>query len=115
MKPKKTFFSEQLKKIMFEKHITQRELAKKLGCIQQRISFWTTGRTIPKIESVKKIAMALDMPINYFIEDSGYVASCDKTSLDEKDIKILRLEKEILNLKLQIEKMRNKQTLKIKK
>ena len=71
MEPKKTFFSERLKKIMFEKHITQKELADKLGFIQQRISFWATGRTVPTVASIKKIAAALDVPVNYFIEENA--------------------------------------------
>ena len=107
MKPKKTFFSEQLKKIMFEKHITQKQLAEKLGFIQQRISFWATGRTSPTVTSIQKIAKVLNVDVNYFIENAGHVNSANKTSLDDKDIKILQLEKEVLELKLQIEELKN--------
>lgn len=106
MKLKQTFFGKQLKKILFEKSLSQQDLANKLGVGQQMISFWITGRRMPTVESISKVSAALDMPINYFIENAGYIDTTNKTSLDDKDIKILQLEKENLELKLQIEKLK---------
>ncbi|MBQ3835229.1 MAG: helix-turn-helix transcriptional regulator [Elusimicrobia bacterium] len=103
MIPKKTFSVDQLKKYMIEKGISQQDLAKKIGVIQQQISFWITGRHAPTLASIKKIADALRIPYENFLE-----APKNSSDLDEKDIKILKLEKEILELKLKLkEKKKN--------
>ena len=108
MKNKKSFFGEQLKKVMSEQNITQKELAEKLGVVQQMISFWTTGNHSPNIKSIEKVAKALNVPINYFIEKPK---SDNKINgLDEKDIKILQLEKE--NFRLEKENLELKLKLK---
>lgn len=101
-KSKKSFFAEQLKKYMIEKDVNQQELAKRIGVIQQQISFWITGRHIPTLASIKKIAVALKVPYTYFMESSS------SKDLDEKDIKILKLEKEILELKLKLKEKNKK-------
>lgn len=100
MSKKKSFFAEQLKKIMYEKHITQKELAKKLGVVQQRVSSWVTGEYNPTVASIKKISYALQVPFDYFIEKMEYYN--DKHEINEKDIKILELEKQVLTLENKI-------------
>lgn len=117
MKNKKSFFSEQLKKIMSEQDITQKDLAKKLGVVQQMISFWTTGNHSPNLNSIEKVAKALNVPASYFIE----TPESDKNTvngLDEKDIKILQLEKENFRLEkevMRLEKENLELNLKLKK
>ena len=107
MKNKRSFFGEQLKKIMSEKNLTQKDLAEKLGFVHQRISFWTTGRTIPTLASIKKVAAALDVPVNYFIEqnekkqnDGNIDLNFVMTFVNEKT-KRLELEVEVLKNKIQ--------------
>jgi transcriptional regulator with XRE-family HTH domain len=104
MARKKNFFVEQLKKIMYEKELNQQEVAELIGSNQRVISRWLTGNRNPSLSSIKKIASALDLPINFFIENSGNVAGGNITvnGMDEKDIKILQLEKEVLELKLKL-------------
>ncbi|MBQ3834788.1 MAG: helix-turn-helix transcriptional regulator [Elusimicrobia bacterium] len=106
----KTFFSKQLKKIMFEKNLTQKDLATKLGIEQQMISFWVTARRNPTTNSIKKIATALNVPVSYFlggnvIEPDEYIINIknkielleEKNKLFEEEISFLK--KEIKNLK----------------
>ena len=69
MKDKKTFFCSRLKKIMFDKNITQQQLADKLNVAQTIISRWVRGNFNPNMNSVKKLATALDVPVSYFMED----------------------------------------------
>ena len=99
MKKEKTFFGKQLKKIILEKNITQQELADKLNIARPMISNWMNGFRNPSLASIQKIANALDVSIDYFIENGK-----EKT-LDEKDIKILQLEKENLELKLKLKEV----------
>lgn len=103
-KIKKSFFAEQLEKAMFDKKINQEELAQMIDSNQQMVSRWFHGVRNPSLASIKKIASALDLPINFFIENSGNIAGGNITvnGMDEKDIKILQLEKEVLELKLKL-------------
>lgn len=95
MKNKQPFFCKQLKNIMLEKCLTQQGLADKIGVGQQLISFWVTGKQKPNVTSLKKIAAALDVPLNYFFENS-----------DEKNnVQILQLKNEILELKLKFSEL----------
>lgn len=36
--------------------LTQRELAKQLGVVQSAVSHWLTGRRVPDVETVQRIA-----------------------------------------------------------
>ncbi len=107
---------------MSEKDLTQKMLAEKLNVKQSMISQWITGKSNPKISTLQKIAKALDMPIDYFVEEEENIAEINskikidinkmskkdiELLLNEKDIKILKLEKEILSLKLENEMLRN--------
>lgn len=103
MKSKKTFFADQLKKYMLENDVNQQALAEKIGVIQQQISFWITGRHTPTLASIKKIAVALKVPYTHFLESSNSI-----DGLDEKDIKIMQLEKEVLKLKLKLKEKNKK-------
>lgn len=59
-----TAIGENIKHIRLEKKMTQKELGAKLGGIsQQQIGQWETGKAKPKIETIKKIADALE--VNY--------------------------------------------------
>lgn len=112
MARKPNFFVEQLKKVMFERELTQTQLAKLIDGNQRVISTWLTGTKNPSLSSIKKIASALDLPINFFVENSGVMNSgsigggVSVGGMDEKDIKILKLEKEILELKLKLKELK---------
>lgn len=109
---KKNYFNDQLRKIMFERKLTQQKLASLLGINQARISGWLHGTRNPSLTSIKKIASALDLPINFFVENSGVMNSgsvggnVSVGGMDEKDIKILKLEKEVLELKLKLKELK---------
>lgn len=112
MTRKPNFFVERLRKAMFERELTQEQLASLIGSNQRVVSRWLTGVRNPSLNSIKKIASALDLPINFFVENSGGVVntgiSGDITvgGMDEKDIKILKLEKQVLELKLKLKEVK---------
>ncbi len=53
---------ERIKKIRQEKGLLQRELGEKIGVSQQMIGQWENGKSNPKIETIRKIADALNVP-----------------------------------------------------
>ncbi len=78
MKNKKTFFSEQLKKIMFEQDITQQELASRLGVTQTIISRWVRGSFNPNMNSIKKISSVLGVPVTYLMDEDNNKSTKNK-------------------------------------
>lgn len=55
---------ENIKRIRKEKHLSQRELGEKLGISQQMIGQYESNPNPPKLETVQKIAEALDVPVS---------------------------------------------------
>ena len=106
MKFRKNFFTEQLKRIMFERKLTQEELGKKLGVNRQQISRWLTTDRNPSLVSIKKLAKALNVSVNYFIEESNKKVK-DKTNLKRIEnvnmdliINLIREENKLLEEKI---------------
>ncbi|MBC5712748.1 helix-turn-helix transcriptional regulator [Roseburia sp. BX1005] len=60
---------ETIKRIRLEKGLTQKQLGKRLnGISQQQIGQWETGKSNPKIETIQKIADALDTDVMAFLD-----------------------------------------------
>ena len=71
MKRRGNFFADQLRKVLFEKNLTQEDLGKLIGVKRPMISQWMTGARNPSLPSIKKIANALKVPANNFIDDEN--------------------------------------------
>lgn len=55
---------ENIKRLRKEKNITQKELGERMGGIsQQQIGQWENGNKYPKLETIRKIAAALQVTI----------------------------------------------------
>lgn len=112
MARKPNYFVEQLRKVLYERELTQEQLGSLIGTNQRVISRWLTGGRNPSLTSIRKIAAALDLPINFFVENSGGVVNTGVSGdisvggMDEKDIKILKLEKQVLELKLKLKELK---------
>lgn len=63
-------------------NMTQRELAQKMGLSFQSIAQWENGLRNPKIETLKKIADALECPVDTFTADD----LSDMLGYEETDI-----------------------------
>ncbi len=68
---------------MFEKNLTQKELASLAGTKQERISEWLNGVRNPSLNSIKKLSQALNVDINYFMEN---VLNTEKKDISNFDI-----------------------------
>ncbi len=97
---------------MIEKNLTQKMLADKLDIKQPMISQWINGKSNPTTRTLQKISKLLNKPLDYFVknEDEDKNLS-DKT--DKKDIEILKLKNENLELSKKVLTLEN-EILKLK-
>jgi repressor LexA len=58
-----------IRNAMREAHLTQEEFGNKIGVSQAQINHWVADRRTPTLDSMKKIAAALNKPVDYFTED----------------------------------------------
>lgn len=90
---------EKIKHIRKEKGLTQKELGDRLGGIsQQQIGQWETGKANPKIETLKKIADALDMLLFEFLDDDLFDAATAHASEDNTMYEVKLLTKKIKSI-----------------
>lgn len=61
---------EYIKKHRQKKGLSQKKLGEKLGVSQQMIGQWENGNSNPKVETIQKIADALDITLDDLIPDS---------------------------------------------
>lgn len=61
-------FTMNLKKLMIEREMTAADISRKTGMTQAALSRYINGKRIPKINSVIKIAKALNVPIELLLK-----------------------------------------------
>ena len=59
---------EMIKKIRKEKGLTQKQLGEKCGMKEPQLRKYETGNGNPKLETIKRIADALEEPVHIFLE-----------------------------------------------
>ena len=60
-------FGERLKQLRTDKNIGQNLLAKELGFSNASISYWETGKQLPSIEVVYKLAVYFQVSADYLL------------------------------------------------
>ena len=78
-------FSERLKELRKQAHLTQVELAKKLGIVQSSFADWERGKKKPTQENLVKIAHILNVSVDYFVGNSDE----ENTNKELEDIELL--------------------------
>lgn len=63
-------FGEKLKYWRTNKNFTQKNLAEKIGIAQQTINRWENGTAIPKSRNITQLAIALNIPVTSFWDES---------------------------------------------
>lgn len=63
-------FSERLKELRKGAHLTQVELAGKLGIVQSSYADWERGKKKPTQENLVKIAQILNVSVDYLVGNS---------------------------------------------
>lgn len=72
---------EQIRKYRKEAGLSQKELGQKLGVSQQHIAQYESVKRIPKLETINKIADALDIPVSELIDPTVLQLSKDVIDL----------------------------------
>ena len=62
---------EQIRAMRQIRGLTQKQLADRLGVKYQTVQTWELNSRVPKLETVKKIADALEMPVGAFLPAMG--------------------------------------------
>jgi transcriptional regulator with XRE-family HTH domain len=101
-KIERKFFAEQLKKLLYDKRLTHQNLADMLGVNRPMITRWITGGRYPSFVSVKKIADALGVSVEYFTENKNKKKDEDFISRKEVNKIIAIKDQEIKLLKEKI-------------
>ena len=63
-------FSERLKELRKRAHLTQVELASKLGIVQSSYADWERGKKKPTQDNLVKIAQILNVSVDYLVGNS---------------------------------------------
>ncbi|WP_455444999.1 helix-turn-helix domain-containing protein [Streptococcus salivarius] len=63
-------FSERLKELRKQAHLTQVELASKLGIVQSSYADWERGKKKPTQDNLVKIARILNVSVDYLVGNS---------------------------------------------
>jgi transcriptional regulator with XRE-family HTH domain len=94
--------------------INQSQLARKLGLTRGMVSNWISGKLNPKLETLKKISEATDVPLNFFLENSNFASDNSSIVVNQKNYEQMQKEIELLRRELEIER-KEKQLLKSSK
>ena len=74
-----TSFGEKLKKVLAERKITQKELAKELNIAPTTLNGYISNKREPDLETVKKLARILNVTTDHLLENSaGGIDLCAK-------------------------------------
>ena len=95
-------YSQRIADLLFEKQITQEELAQKTGISKSTITAWIQGRYEPKVNGLNAVAKELDVTLDYLVGNSDIRKPNTKlqtinniTGLSEKTIRLLNKIKKI--------------------
>ena len=58
-------------RVLAEKKVTAYAVSKATGIPQSTFSDWKNGRSKPKIDKIKKLALYFGVPVSYFLEDGN--------------------------------------------
>jgi len=95
-------FAERLKELRKEAHLTQIELAKRLGIGQSSYADWERGKKNPTQENLIKIAQFFNVPLDYLVGNSDKKDELDNIELlfRMNSIGLTNQEKEIFKKEL---------------
>jgi len=75
---------ENIKRLRKERGWSQTKLAEKVGCHLSNITRIETGKYIPALETVTKIATILDVPIDYLV--SSTEGNCEEIRIEDQTL-----------------------------
>ncbi len=73
------FKSNKMREARRQKHITQKKLGEMLGISDRAVSKWELGLSKPSGQNLIRLAKLLEVPVEAFFDDSGYVKTKEET------------------------------------
>lgn len=75
---------DKIRQARLRKGITQNQIAEKIGISQPTYAQWENGKRRPKMETLKKIADALEVPVSTLYDDYEFVDPGEGLTEDQK-------------------------------
>ncbi|WP_270599253.1 helix-turn-helix domain-containing protein [Faecalicoccus pleomorphus] len=75
---------DKIRQARLRKGITQNQIAEKIGISQPTYAQWENGKRKPKLETLKKIADALEVPVSILYDDYEFVDPGEGLTEDQK-------------------------------
>jgi len=72
-----------------ERGLSQGDIEKKTGLLRCYLSRVEHGHTVPSLDTLSKIAMALDLPIAQFFDDDGATRHLNTQKLSDEELRFL--------------------------
>jgi transcriptional regulator with XRE-family HTH domain len=72
-----------------QKGLSQGDIEKKTGLLRCYLSRVENGHTVPSLDTLSKIAMALDLPIAQFFDDDGLGIHANPQKLSDEELRFL--------------------------
>ncbi|MCA9376596.1 helix-turn-helix transcriptional regulator [Candidatus Nomurabacteria bacterium] len=91
---------EKIKEYREKAGVSQKKLGMSLGLSDKAISAYESGRTLPPLETLNRIAVELKRPLSFFLSDSNNIRLDERLESIENTLK--KLTKEINKLKKEL-------------
>ena len=72
-----------------QKGMSQGDIEKRTGLLRCYLSRVENGHTIPSLDTLSKIANALDMPLSQFFAEDSLAQDLDTTRLNDEELRFL--------------------------
>ena len=80
---------DRLRAMREEKNLSQGDIEKKTGLLRCYLSRVENGHTVPSLDTLSKIALALDMPIAQFFADDSFGRQFNTQKLTDEELRFL--------------------------
>lgn len=111
MKEKNRIFAEALNKLMYEHHLSQNDLATKIGMTKSAISYWCRGERYPNEDGLNKLCKLFRCsresltkgklsPIDYKVHTSSgdFIVECMGMLSDEGQQRLIEYAKDMVKI-----------------
>lgn len=79
-------FDEKIKKLRKGKHLTQHQLAEKLGVTRPCVSKWESAYNMPSIDTLRALAKIFSISLDELLSDNDIFVMSDETKRMEEEI-----------------------------
>ena len=80
---------ETIRNYRLQKGMSQGDIEKRTGLLRCYLSRVENGHTIPSLDTLSKIANALDMPLSQFFAEDSLAQDLDTTRLNDEELRFL--------------------------